>query len=137
MLNALPNRNSTEPDNGLVPVAKLAELTPGKMKRCIAKGQPVLVTRIIKDSSDPSGDIAAFSSICPHALGDLSQGWLSGNEIDCPVHFYRFDIRTGECTYPKGGPRLRLYTVKIEGSTVLVKIERPKWMDDTDVGDVK
>jgi 3-phenylpropionate/trans-cinnamate dioxygenase ferredoxin component len=51
-----------------------------------------------------SGPIAVFHSddgfhalndTCSHGQASLSEGWLEGHEIECPVHSGRFDIRTG------------------------------------------
>ncbi|HET9826827.1 MAG TPA: Rieske 2Fe-2S domain-containing protein [Chitinophagaceae bacterium] len=41
-------------------------------------------------------EIFAFAHQCPHAAGFLAEGYLDkhGNVV-CPVHQYKFDIRTG------------------------------------------
>lgn len=33
---------------------------------------------------------------CSHAKASLTEGWLEGHEVCCPVHDGRFDIRTGK-----------------------------------------
>ena len=33
---------------------------------------------------------------CSHAKASLSEGWLEGFEVCCPVHDGRFDIRSGK-----------------------------------------
>jgi len=132
MLNRLFNKDSHERDDGLAPVAKVSELGYGRLKRVLVKGQPVVLTLLEGQTEQGQYNVVAFSAICPHALGDLAQGWLTKEEVDCPVHYYRFNIRSGECAYPKGGPKLRTYPVTIEGNTVLIKIEKPKWMDHTE-----
>ena len=132
MLNKLFNTDTPEREDGLILVAKVTELSLNKPKRIIVKGQPVVLVMLEQATQQSDFVIAAFSSICPHALGDLSQGWLTRTEIDCPVHYYRFDVRTGECKHPHGGPKLRTYPVTLEGNNVLLKIEKPKWMDQTD-----
>jgi nitrite reductase/ring-hydroxylating ferredoxin subunit len=37
-----------------------------------------------------------YSRVCPHMGGPLDQGRIEGEEITCPWHRYRFDLRTGE-----------------------------------------
>ena len=133
MLNRLFNRDTPEREDGLIPVARLSDLAVGKLKKVMAKGQSIVLTLVAQDSATRSGeageyDVVAFSSMCPHALGDLSQGWMESDEVDCPIHYYRYNVRTGECAYPKGGPRLQLYPVIVENDRVLVKVETPKWM---------
>jgi nitrite reductase/ring-hydroxylating ferredoxin subunit len=113
-------------NDGMVPIAKLSELEIGKSKRILVEGQAVLLTVI--SLSGPGVEISAFSAICPHALGDLSQGWVTGNEVECPLHYYRFNMQTGECVSPHGGPHLRLYPLKIEGDVVLISVQKPRWM---------
>lgn len=132
MLNKLFNRETPEREDGLTQVAKITDLFLLKPKRVIVKGQPVVLVMLEQATQQSDFVIVAFSSICPHALGDLSQGWLTRTEIDCPVHYYRFDVRTGACTYPQGGPKLRTYPITLEGNNVLLKIEKPKWMDQSD-----
>jgi nitrite reductase/ring-hydroxylating ferredoxin subunit len=132
MLNKLFNKDYPERDDGLVQVAKVTELGYGKLKRLMVKGQPIVLSLLEKSTEQGKYSVVAFSAICPHALGDLSQGWLTKEEVDCPVHYYRFNILSGECTYPKSGPKLRTYPVTIEGNSVLIKIEKPKWMDQSE-----
>lgn len=42
---------------------------------------------------------------CPHEEGPLGQGRIEGNEVVCPWHSAKFDIRTGECTVPPSACR--------------------------------
>ena len=35
---------------------------------------------------------------CPHAGGALADGVVEGDEVICPLHGYRFNIRTGACS---------------------------------------
>jgi nitrite reductase/ring-hydroxylating ferredoxin subunit len=129
MLNKLFNRDTPGRDDGLVPVARLDDLAQGKLKRVNAKGQSIVLTLVQKPDQSLGFDVVAFSSICPHALGDLSQGWLTADEIDCPMHYYRYNVRSGECNYPKGGPKMRIYPVTVEEGVILLKVDPPKWME--------
>ena len=40
----------------------------------------------------------ALANACPHAGGSLAGGELDGDEVVCPLHGYRFDVRTGACS---------------------------------------
>src|SRR6266498_1158164 len=113
MLNTQLNADTPERDDGFIPVARLDDLALGKLQRVNARGQSIVLT-LIEDpdrQSQEQPEVVAFSSICPHAMGDLAQGWLTADEIDCPMHYYRYNLRNGECTYPRGGPKLRKYPV--------------------------
>ncbi len=38
----------------------------------------------------------AFDNVCTHAYALLSDGWLEGRIVECPLHGGRFDVTTGE-----------------------------------------
>lgn len=44
-----------------------------------------------------NGQLIAYSALCPHLLGPLSEGKLNDSEVECPWHGYRFDVVSGEC----------------------------------------
>lgn len=114
---------------GFTPAARLSELQRGRMKRVDLNGEPVVLAVLDKADSLAGVEVVAFTSLCPHALGDLSYGSLYNGEVDCPDHGYRFDARTGACVFPKAGPRLRTFPVRVlSDGTVMVRVERPAWM---------
>ena len=41
------------------------------------------------------GKIFALSAKCPHAGGDLSQGWCKDEKLICPLHRYAYSLETG------------------------------------------
>lgn len=43
-------------------------------------------------------EIFAVDNICSHAEEQLCKGSLIGNEIECPRHGARFNLKTGEVT---------------------------------------
>jgi nitrite reductase/ring-hydroxylating ferredoxin subunit len=48
------------------------------------------------------GQLCAIQNRCPHEGGHLSAGWIEGDEVVCPLHGYKFDLKTGACsTDPK------------------------------------
>jgi len=57
-------------------------------------GQRVVLTRV-------EGELCAFDATCPHALGNLGGGLIHNGEIECPVHGWRFNIRTGWAVWPE------------------------------------
>lgn len=40
--------------------------------------------------------IFALAAKCPHAGGDLTQGWCKEGKLICPVHRYSFNLETGK-----------------------------------------
>jgi NAD(P)H-dependent nitrite reductase small subunit len=67
------------------------------------------------------GTIYAFENVCPHAFAFLSDGFVEGNEIECPLHAARFEISTGQCLAPPADRDLQTYVVRVEGDDVLVE----------------
>ena len=41
------------------------------------------------------GDLYAIDDTCTHQDASLSDGWLEGCAVECPLHAACFDLRTG------------------------------------------
>ena len=65
----------------------------------------------------------AMENICPHAYALLSQGFVEGDEIECPLHQGKFDVRTGKAMCEPLTTDIRTFPVKVEGGDVYVKLE--------------
>ncbi len=103
---------------GYFAVAPSEAARPSRIKRVEINGEPVILTRI-------EGELCAFSAVCPHSLGDLSGGTIYNGEIDCPVHGWRFDIRSGQAVWPeKEVYKLTRHAVKEEGGLIKIKLTR-------------
>jgi len=73
----------------------------------------------------PEGYFATYDR-CTHLRGRLSDGYLSGTEIQCPLHFGRFDVRSGQAlSLPCKAP-LRSYPVRVEGEQLFISLARPR-----------
>ena len=59
---------------------------------------------------------------CTHARARLSEGYLEGFLIECPLHQGLFDIRTGEAKGPPCTEPLRTFEVRREGEDLLVSL---------------
>jgi naphthalene 1,2-dioxygenase ferredoxin component len=69
------------------------------------------------------GTIFATDNICTHAYARLSDGWLDGELIECPLHAARFDIRTGKVLDPPATEDLRTYPIRIIDDEIEVKLD--------------
>lgn len=49
------------------------------------------------------GEIYAIDNLCPHQNASLGLGEIKGDEIICPLHQYRFNLKTGACNIEKYG----------------------------------
>ena len=62
----------------------------------------------------------AIDDICTHDGGPLAEGEVEGDEVICPRHGARFNIKTGAAlTFPAVTPVDR-YPVRVEGDDLLV-----------------
>ncbi|NIJ37451.1 nitrite reductase/ring-hydroxylating ferredoxin subunit [Sphingopyxis panaciterrae] len=68
------------------------------------------------------GELYALDDHCSHGNASLSEGWVEGNCVECPLHQARFNLRTGE---PETGPALepvRSFKLRTEGTDVFVEL---------------
>ncbi len=70
-----------------------------------------------------NGAYYALEDVCPHAYALLSQGFVDGDEIECPLHGAKFQIPTGKCTKEPGGRDLACFAVKVEGGRLFVRVD--------------
>ena len=68
------------------------------------------------------GEWFCTDNVCSHEYALLSDGWLEGHLIECPMHNGQFDVRTGK---GQGAPiteDIRSYPVRVEGDDVLIAV---------------
>jgi len=103
-------------------------LPAGKLTRTYVAGKKLLLARL------DDGTLAAASAVCPHQGADLTEGTLYFDAIDCPLHHYVYDLRTGENRYPRNVfpadlaarlANLRLYPAKDEDGWIWVAEREP------------
>ncbi|HJT50182.1 MAG TPA: non-heme iron oxygenase ferredoxin subunit [Nitrososphaeraceae archaeon] len=74
--------------NEFTEVAKVSEISDGKMKHVEVDGKEVLIANV-------GGKFYAISDRCGHMNALLSMGNLTGNTVTCPFHGAKFDVTTG------------------------------------------
>ena len=67
--------------------------------------------------------VYATDSVCTHGQAQLCDGYLDGNEIECPLHQGRFDVRDGKPLCAPVTEALRCYPVKVEGERVYLRVD--------------
>ena len=68
------------------------------------------------------GKVYCTDNLCTHAEAFLSDGYLEGFEIECPLHGARFDIRTGHVLCQPATKDINAYAVRVEGDDVMVDL---------------
>ena len=100
----------TLPADGLdfIPVAKVADLPNGKRLLFEIDGAAIAVFNI-------AGQLFAIADVCSHDDGPVAEGELAGNEIECPRHGARFDVRNGKVLSLPAAVDIPAYPVRVEG----------------------
>jgi 3-phenylpropionate/trans-cinnamate dioxygenase ferredoxin subunit len=69
------------------------------------------------------GEIYAVANVCTHDGGPLGEGHLLGDEIECPRHGARFNVRTGQVKSLPAIIPIPIFKVKVEGDDILVEVD--------------
>ena len=95
-------------------VGELDDLRPGTCVRLeLPDGDELAVFNV-------DGEFYAIENSCPHKGAPLSEGTVCGHVVECGLHGWQFDMRTGECLTVR--ERIRSYAVKVEEGLV---VKRP------------
>lgn len=94
-------------------VATLADIPDGKIKPVLVNKQSIALYNI-------GGDIYATDNICSHAFALLSDGYLDGDLIVCPLHAGCFEVKTGKAVEAPAEDDIKTYPVRIVGDEVQI-----------------
>src|SRR5215210_2733772 len=98
-----------------VKVGEVGSPTPGEVKVVLPRGERIALCNV-------DGDFYAIDDVCTHDGGPLDQGEVFDNEIECPRHGARFDVRTGKAlTLPAIFP-VATYPVRVDGKDILIEL---------------
>ncbi|MBH02124.1 MAG: hypothetical protein CL469_05610 [Acidimicrobiaceae bacterium] len=91
----------------------------GELTACEVGDLEILVCRV-------DGRLYAIEDKCSHADTPLSEGRLSGFQVNCPLHGASFDVRDGTHSGPPAYTGVRCFEIVEDDSGVTVKIENGK-----------
>ena len=93
-------------------------------KSDVAKEEPIRVQVGDEDIAiyNVDGKIHATSNICTHAFASMVDGFQEGDEIECPLHEGRFNIKTGEALCAPVSEDLKVFKVKLEDEDIFVMV---------------
>ncbi len=69
------------------------------------------------------GEVFATDNICTHGHARMSDGFLEGREIECPLHQGKFDVCTGAALCAPLTENIKTYAVRIENMRVMLKLD--------------
>jgi 3-phenylpropionate/trans-cinnamate dioxygenase ferredoxin component len=97
-------------------VAKTADIPPGRVAVFHVDDRDVAICNV-------DGEFYAIDDVCTHDGGSLDQGELEGDQIECPRHGARFDVRTGEAVQLPAFEPVETYPVRLEGDTIQLGVD--------------
>ena len=97
-----------------VRVARAGDVPPGEMQAVEVAGRQIALFHL------EDGAWHATANVCTHAFALLTDGWLDGTTIECPLHAGRFDVCTGKASGAPAEADLATWPVRLEGDAVLV-----------------
>ncbi len=92
----------------VIPVCHLDDLPEGESVR-LSTEPPIAVFRT-------AGALYAIDDTCSHQDASLSEGWLEGCFVECPLHAALFDLRTGQPTCLPARRPVRTHRVSVDDS---------------------
>ena len=96
-------------------VANVADVLPGTMIHVEIEGRQLAVYNI-------DGKYYATDDICTHRKARLSDGYLDGRVVQCPLHFGKFDVITGQPLNPPCKIPVATYPVSLDNQRVLLDL---------------
>ena len=63
-----------------------------------------------------------MDDLCVHQDGSIAPGKLEGNIVECPLHFWHYNIKTGELTDYLKDVKLETYKVETRDDGIYIDI---------------
>jgi 3-phenylpropionate/trans-cinnamate dioxygenase ferredoxin subunit len=98
------------------PVARLTDFKEYPLKRVEVDGVPICLARL------DSGEVFAISDMCSHDEIELSDGELDGEDVECPAHGSRFNVRTGTVSGLPATAPVATYAVSVADGEISVEV---------------
>jgi nitrite reductase (NADH) small subunit len=69
------------------------------------------------------GGVFATQADCPHKQGPLADGLTGGGMVVCPLHSWKFDLKTGQAAYGDCG--IKTYPARLDSEDrIIVTLSR-------------
>jgi nitrite reductase/ring-hydroxylating ferredoxin subunit len=72
-----------------------------------------------------NGTFYATEATCTHAMANLAEGTLDGEEIECSFHFGKFHVPSGKPTEAPCFVALKTYRTAVRDGQVFVDLDLP------------
>ena len=95
-------------------IAEKSEIPEGKGEEFVVDGKHIAVFN--------QNGLHGLDSICVHQDGSLAPGKLDGDIVECPLHFWHYNIKTGELLDYMKGVKLQTYKVETKSDGLYVDV---------------
>lgn len=106
---------SDEPTSSWRPLCLAEHVEVGMPVRVVVDGLPPLAVFLLED-----GLHYATDDTCTHGQASLSEGFIEGDEIECPWHSGRFCIKDGRPTGVPAVDPIRTYRTQVVDGQVCI-----------------
>ncbi len=98
-------------------VAKVGDVAEGDMIAGRAGDDDIAIFNL-------SGEYYATHAICTHAYAMLTDGFIDGDIIECPLHGGCFEIKTGKGLGAPIGRDIKSYQTRVENGEIQILYEK-------------
>jgi nitrite reductase (NADH) small subunit len=98
-----------------IKIAQKIEIPENKGKEVEVNGNRVAIFHA-------NGRYYALEALCRHQDGSLAPGKINGEVVECPLHFWHYNIRTGELLDYLKDVKLETYNLDIRGNDIFIDI---------------
>ncbi len=88
-------------------------VSTGKGKEFTVNGKRIAVFNV-------NGNYYAMEALCRHQDGPLADGTLKEDIVECPWHFWHYNVKTGELLDYLKGVKLTTYSVEVKDNDIYV-----------------
>lgn len=99
----------------LVKVAQASEIKENSGKELNLNGTRIALFKA-------KGKYYAIEALCRHQDGSLAPGKVEGEIVECPLHSWHYNIRTGELLDYMQGVKLATYKVDVKGEDIFIDV---------------
>jgi 3-phenylpropionate/trans-cinnamate dioxygenase ferredoxin subunit len=98
-----------------VRVADASQIQEGEGFAATAAGRHIAIFKVEQD-------LYACDGICTHAHAYLAEGYVDGEEVECPMHSGRFNVRTGKALCAPARVDLEVFAIEERDGGVFVNV---------------
>lgn len=96
-------------------IAKTSDIPNNKGKEVNVNGNRVAIFHA-------NGKYYALEALCRHQDGSLAPGKIDGEVVECPLHFWHYNMRTGALLDYLKDVKLETYNLDIRGNDIFIDI---------------